>query len=328
MANNYYDATGVLVLGQVTAVIEALFGNFNLDKDYPGNGEVYIARTSEDCDPQWDDIRENLESLCSDLGLVLPSDADESIEEYLYALATHFGADGNVEIGNLIENHEFENSAELDVLYMLATAFDDGHSLKAMKIEGCWHSDRPRLFEFGGDGEYMGRHYAVCSSSTTALNLGENVDTAIEAGDMGKVAETFLAQFNRLLSGLSIDGDALSMLRKQLSDGLVTDAAGSIETRFGADDATEVLPGATRQEIAEVMMQDIVGDYDLPDQVPEWNWVEKNASFAHTSNGKSGIHEFVLNLSNHWDDIPEKLKPVINQARSQGMSYLILHQGT
>ena len=48
MANNYYDATGVLVLDQVTPVITALFGGLKLDASYPGNGEVYIAQIAED----------------------------------------------------------------------------------------------------------------------------------------------------------------------------------------------------------------------------------------------------------------------------------------
>lgn len=38
MANNYYEATGVLVLDRVTPVIQALFGTFALDESHPGNG--------------------------------------------------------------------------------------------------------------------------------------------------------------------------------------------------------------------------------------------------------------------------------------------------
>ena len=32
MANNYYDATGVLMLNRITPVITALFGAFELDE--------------------------------------------------------------------------------------------------------------------------------------------------------------------------------------------------------------------------------------------------------------------------------------------------------
>lgn len=82
------------------------------------------------------------------------------------------------------------------------------------------------------------------------------------------------------------------------------------------------------EEIVSIMMQKMVEDYDTPDTVPEWIWVESNASFAHANNGESGVWEFVLNLGNTWDDIPEKLQPVIAEARNKNIGYLLIHQGT
>lgn len=90
----------------------------------------------------------------------------------------------------------------------------------------------------------------------------------------------------------------------------------------------EVFPGATKQEIGEIEMADIIGPYDFPDAVPEWEWVEQNASFSHVQNGQSGVWEFVLNLSRVFTEIPEKLAPVIASARQAGLAYLIIHQGT
>ncbi|GHU04838.1 hypothetical protein FACS1894158_05990 [Betaproteobacteria bacterium] len=69
MANNYYDATGVLVLSQVTPVIKALFGAFHLDETYPGDGQAYIARISESNNPLWDDVQDGLADLAVELGL-------------------------------------------------------------------------------------------------------------------------------------------------------------------------------------------------------------------------------------------------------------------
>ena len=51
MANNYYEATGVLVLDRVTPVIQALFGAFALDESHPGNGQAYIAQIAETTNP-------------------------------------------------------------------------------------------------------------------------------------------------------------------------------------------------------------------------------------------------------------------------------------
>lgn len=90
----------------------------------------------------------------------------------------------------------------------------------------------------------------------------------------------------------------------------------------------EVFPGATRAEIGQVMMQDVVGDYEVPENVPEWVWVEKAASFAHVRNGQSGVWEFVLNLSLAFEDVPDSLKPVLESARQSHLSYLVFHQGT
>ena len=90
----------------------------------------------------------------------------------------------------------------------------------------------------------------------------------------------------------------------------------------------EVLPGATQQEIQHLDMQDVVGAYDTPQQVPEWAWVEQHACYEHVRNGQDGVWEFVLNLSCALPGVPDKLAPVIADARKVGMAYLIVHQGT
>ena len=90
----------------------------------------------------------------------------------------------------------------------------------------------------------------------------------------------------------------------------------------------EVLPGATRHEVVEINMLDLVDDYDDPASVPEWAWIEKVASYAHVQNGQHGVWEFILNLGNGWDDMPALLAPVIAKARNEGAAYLVVHQGT
>lgn len=111
-------------------------------------------------------------------------------------------------------------------------------------------------------------------------------------------------------------GWGMNKLREQLRAALEVDCG------------AEILPGATAEEIASVMMQELVGDYNTPDQVPEWEWVQANASFEHRRNGSDGIWEFILNLSVPLADAPEKLRPVIWEKRADGCAYLIIHQGT
>lgn len=93
-------------------------------------------------------------------------------------------------------------------------------------------------------------------------------------------------------------------------------------------DNTEYFPSASREEVGSIMMKDIVGDYDTPDQVPEWTWIEKHACFNHARNGQDGIWEFVLNLSYTYTGIPALLEPVINEAVQRNLHYIIFHQGT
>lgn len=135
MSNNYYDATGVLVLDRITPVITALFGGFNLDETYPGDGETYIARTSEGSDPQWDDIRDNLVELAYQLGRPFPEDEEPSIQSYLRLLAKHFSAESDPQLDHLLRAHRFEDGAELDTLFVVARCFDDGHGLRAIRFE-------------------------------------------------------------------------------------------------------------------------------------------------------------------------------------------------
>ena len=129
MANNYYDATGVLVLDQVTPVITALFGGLKLDASYPGNGEVYIAQIAEDSGAHWDDVCEDLVALAQSLGLSVPSEGPPTMDDVLAVLSRHFGTDQDEDLQHLIEHHRFEDDSDLDALFLIATRLDDGHGL-------------------------------------------------------------------------------------------------------------------------------------------------------------------------------------------------------
>ena len=101
-----------------------------------------------------------------------------------------------------------------------------------------------------------------------------------------------------------------------------------IREKATTDPMAEVLPGATRSEVREIMMQELVGDCDDPADVPEWAWVEENASFSHVRNGKEdGVWEFVLNLSRTFSAVPQRIAPAIAKASRDGIAYLVLYQG-
>lgn len=72
------------------------------------------------------------------------------------------------------------------------------------------------------------------------------------------------------------------------------------------------------------IMQDIVGIYQDPNQVPEWRWVALNADLEHGKNGQNGTWEYALNLAFSFDDAPAALKPIIADAHERELSYLIV----
>jgi len=229
MANNYYDATGVLMLERVTPVITALFGGFNLDESYPGNGQAYIARISESNDPQWSDVLEALIDLAAQLDLPVPDEdgtEDTAMAAIIEALAKHFGTDQDPELQNLVENHQFEDSADLEALLLIASCFDDGHNLAAVQFEGCWHCSKPRLFEFGGEGCFLSRELNVFTTSNRAPELGQELREAILADDLDKAATRIAKETLSLLAGVSAE-PLRDRLRKRVVEQLL-DATSSL----------------------------------------------------------------------------------------------------
>lgn len=79
-------------------------------------------------------------------------------------------------------------------------------------------------------------------------------------------------------------------------------------------------------KLLDVSMPMIVGGYDVPDEIEEWQWVKENASFSHTDNGESGTYEFIINLANDLLDIPEQLTSIIAKAIEDDYAYLAFHQ--
>lgn len=209
MANNYYDATGVLILEQVTPIITALFEDFNLDPSYPGNGRAYIALISESATPCWEDVIKRFSRMGAELGILPGETPDETpdTESVLCAWAEYFHADQDEELQNLIEHHGFEDAVDLEALFLLATRFDDGHRLTAIEYEGSWYCSKPRLFEFGGDACFYSREVRLFGDSHRVLGFGSGLHTALRQRDFIEAAELLTQEILRLLDSIQ-DRDA------------------------------------------------------------------------------------------------------------------------
>jgi hypothetical protein len=214
MANTYYDATGVLILNKVTPVITALFGCFNLNAEYPGEGEAYIAIIAEENSPSWDEICEALTDLAQTLSVDVTEASNRSISSVLRRLAAHFGTSLNPSLMHIIDHGDFDSDPELAVLFAIAQAFDDGHGLSAIKFEGAWHCSKPRLFEFGGHGTYISTLVSVQVQSAQALELGVKLHDILARGDLDSRIEQLAAAVSGLLSGVTNESNRRLLQRK------------------------------------------------------------------------------------------------------------------
>lgn len=90
----------------------------------------------------------------------------------------------------------------------------------------------------------------------------------------------------------------------------------------------ELIAADDIEKVGSVLATEVLGDYDDPENEPEMRWVQHNASYLHSDNGQDGVWEFLLNLALDFDDVPEKFKPVIEEAKRKNLGYLLIHQGT
>ncbi|MBK0032647.1 hypothetical protein IBT47_10155 [Erwinia sp. S43] len=220
MANNYYEATGVLILDRVTPVISALFGAFNLDADYPGNGRAFIATIAETNDPQWSDVLDGLTALSTKLNISPGDEPETTIDVVLEALARLFHADQDEDLENLIEHHPFEGNADLEALFLIASCFNDGHNLVAIQFEGCWYCSKPRLFEFGGHTCFISREITLFGNSAQARELATDLHSALREGDLTIAAARITLEAARLLAGVQ-DQNSRQELRQRIAEGLL-----------------------------------------------------------------------------------------------------------
>ncbi|MDF8361347.1 hypothetical protein [Achromobacter anxifer] len=202
MATNYYDGIGVLVLARVTPVIKAMFGVFALDEGYPGRGMASIAQMSETDEPRWSGVLFGLEDLARQLGIPVPDSEWQSLTTLLQLMAPLFGANEKPEFENLLKNHEFEDVLDLESLFLLATCFDDGHGLTAIKFEGSWRCDEPLQSEFGGASYYLSREVRLIGLSGQALLFGSQLRDALKFSDVKRASDLIAQETTNLLAGI------------------------------------------------------------------------------------------------------------------------------
>mgnify|MGYP001361174672 FL=1 len=129
-------------------------------------------------------------------------------------MAKHFQAEENEDLENIIAHHSFEGCADLDALFLIATCFDDGHGLKAIKFEGAYHCSRPVLFEFGGEGGFISREIVLYRASSRALELGHGLREALLQGNLDRATDQLASEVTQILCGISDDAVSQALRQK------------------------------------------------------------------------------------------------------------------
>lgn len=217
MANTYFDTTGVILIDAATPVIQALYAAYELDVGYPGKGEAYVANLSEKTDTSWNTVIESLGLLAQKLGIPVPLDnvalADDP-KALLLDLGRHFKPEGDPALAKLVEEIDFDGNSDFESLATLARCFDDGHGFKGFKVEGSWHCSKPRLFAFGGTGQFGGLHFQMTSSSGDALRFAPQVNSALAENDLDDAAAVLYRYIGGLLDGIASDSNRKAIRAK------------------------------------------------------------------------------------------------------------------
>ena len=72
-------------------------------------------------------------------------------------------------------------------------------------------------------------------------------------------------------------------------------------------------------------------EYDTPDTLHEWEWIEGRARWAHRGNGvEGGVWEYMVTVSTFENDpgcVPDTLKPFFEQAVKEDCFWIMFNQG-
>lgn len=135
----------------------------------------------------------------------------------------------------------------------------------------------------------------------------------------------------------------LSSEEQALLDGLERDVLGDdfaarVEQARSADTSQETLVAlarqASRMTVLEVCMPDVFGATHVPEEIPEWNWIQEHGSFAHRGNNEQpGVWEFMVHIHHAWPEgkrapgVPVRLQPFFDEAHRVGAPWVMFHQG-
>ncbi|MFT5852003.1 MAG: hypothetical protein ACI87J_001978 [Colwellia sp.] len=152
------------------------------------------------------------------------------------------------------------------------------------------------------------------------------------------LSDTIMIFENSANSSLIIDLDEINFQKGEgnphFFDELSTLISFDITDRYIVVIAGKVLSKShflhCSMKMQEFCMTDII-EYDTPNGVPEWEWVEAHATYQAIANDKYGVWDFVVNVDmvlEENDNIPEVLMPVLMGANQKSIKYIVFNQNT
>jgi len=98
------------------------------------------------------------------------------------------------EIAKAFDLHPSDDFLSLADVYALVKN-EAGSTLASLFWEEGWWCDKIRHGNFGGHGEYMGRHVGLFGGSGYVERIGEVMDKALDAGDAQRAADILRKEF-------------------------------------------------------------------------------------------------------------------------------------
>ena len=197
MANNYYQATGCLQLKAITPVINALFGVFQVKKF---DDKLADIRQCEN-DISYSSV---VKTIQSEMGMKFEKPIEDiDVVDVLIAMATKLGKLDEAKKLLLEEDGtnillDPDEDANLQLLFDLAIAMDDGHGLELINMSGAWTS-----IELGGTGEFISKHFSTYADSAyDSAYMGSRVSQYIEDNKLLEAANMLVGNFNATLSNI------------------------------------------------------------------------------------------------------------------------------
>lgn len=205
------DGTGVLHLKEVTPVIRAFFGCFDLDSDAPGNGKAYIARATEQTDPLWDSIRDAVLKLLKERGVQVDEDCHDA--DAICALRTSIAGAESEDLDAILDGIDFDMGPEFDDLFEIVQHLDDGHGLTRIEMEFAFYCDRLNLGEFGGFTTVISKDMSVIEGSRNLHRVFTKMADALQGGDLKQVANELHQHVQNLIGSIHDEATASEVRR-------------------------------------------------------------------------------------------------------------------